>query len=244
MKTFTIHRYDTEFLKNVCTVLYTLILAFLMMASAVLGNSTDITASLKKSIQQTLNMAGDFDVVLDNPRLTDINENQTVVIKHLTINDDKQRFSAQVTIEENSKPLKQLPVSGRIQILMPVPVLTRPMGLTESIQEADIHWENLPINRVNPTMITSVQDLIGKTPLNRILQPGQPIHRYDVRFPVIVRRNSRVTVVYQTENMRLSRHAEAQQDGAKGETIRLIIPENKKVITGKIVGPNQVEIQA
>lgn len=200
---------------------------------------------LKESLQEELGISGDFEVILDNPHFK-IKDGITgdLKIKSITRPQDSQRFMAQIYIGDGEKPIYTAAVSGRIQLIMPVPVLTRPIPGNEEIQEADITWQKISITKINQTIITNSQDLLGRVATGRVLQPGQPINRYEVRLPILVHRKDLVTAVYRSKNLELTRQVESLQDGAKGDRIQLLIPDTQKTITGRVVDTHHVEIQA
>lgn len=207
--------------------------------------SRSLSLLLKESLQDNLGLSGDFDVILDNPHFK-VKDGiiGDLKIKNITRPQDSQRFIAQIYVGDEGNPSYATAVSGRIDIIMPVPVLTRPIPGNETIQEADITWQKISITKINQTMITNIQDLLGKVSTGRVLQPGQPINRYEVRLPILVHRKDLVTAVYRSKNLELTRQVESLQDGAKGDRIQLMIPDTQKTITGRIVDAHHVEIQA
>jgi flagellar basal body P-ring formation protein FlgA len=51
-----------------------------------------------------------------------------------------------------------------------------------------------------------------------------------------------VTIILQTPHMVLTVQGRASEDGAKGDTIRLLNLQSKKAIEGVVVGPDLVRV--
>ena len=89
--------------------------------------------------------------------------------------------------------------------------------------------------------VIDLSEIVGRTP-RRPLRAGTPIRRSDVRAPIVVAKDSIVTLELRTGRMTLSAKVKATQDGAKGQTIRLLNTRSKRVIEGVVVGPRRVVV--
>lgn len=85
--------------------------------------------------------------------------------------------------------------SGRIQFLVEIPILNRPIFPEQEINESSVVWKN-PYKKLLTSHITTIQELVDKTHKFRVLQPGQFIQKRDVQLPIIIKRRSLVTVTY------------------------------------------------
>jgi flagella basal body P-ring formation protein FlgA len=204
----------------------------------------DLMVKFKEMIQQQQQLSGDFDVSLDNQGVLNTLNSDNCRIQNLSITQDAQRFSAQIidVSKEDEKKNRTIPVSGKIQLLISVPVLARPIAVGEVLSEADFVWQKLPISRVNQACYMTVADMVGKSPSMRVLTPGQPILKNDIKSPILVKRNTNIRLYYRTPGLELSRVAEAQQDGARGDIIRFMVAENKRIINARVVSENEAEI--
>lgn len=223
------------------TVVIGIVIAKSMGVSAAdVFSTTTLENMVKQSLQTEINTATDFNVILDNPQITIAKPTEQASLKiiHIKVTPDQKRFDAEIGVD-NQKPLR---IRGKIQLIGDIPVLNRAIGPGEEITEADITWQKMPLNRLNASVISRVENLVGKTPRSRLLQPNQPLLQPDVQFPVLIKKGAMVRVVYNDVNLSIARTAEAKQQGSKGETIRLLIPESKKEIQAIVVGPNQAEI--
>ena len=137
----------------------------------------------------------------------------------------------------------RLPVSGRVYETSPVPVLRRAIMAGEVIRKDDIEIIRTREDRIGRDVVTDPAKLIGTTPRQR-LRAGEPIRDNDTRPPVLVARNSTVTIVLQTGYLRLTAQGKAIEDGAKGDTIRVTNLQSKKTIEAVVAGPDFVTVQS
>lgn len=73
----------------------------------------------------------------------------------------------------------------------------------------------------------------------REVQPGVPLHTYDLRRAVVIKQGQVVTLtVGQGNGFSITARVEALQDGKIGEQIRLKNPESGRLLTGTVTGPN------
>jgi len=165
----------------------------------------------------------------------------TLVFNNLTFDPASGRFSALVsTVERGSVP-DRLRVSGhlvrRTEVLTPV----RLISPGETIAQSDITEVSLRNDRLGQGAVTEIADLVGKTP-RRALRPGEPVHAGDVEVPIVVHRNSVVTIVLQTATMRLTAEGKAVEDGGMGAVIRVANTKSSRVIDAVVAGPNTVTV--
>jgi len=73
----------------------------------------------------------------------------------------------------------------------------------------------------------------------REVQPGVPLHTYDLRRAVVIKQGQVVNLtVGQGNGFSITARVEALQDGKIGEQIRLKNPESGRLLTGTVTGPN------
>ena len=205
----------------------------------------EIKELLKENLQTRVSLSGDFEVSLSNPKLnlprkTDSDKLTVIDIK---VAENQQSFEARLEQSSGEDKIILQPIQGKIQALTEIPALTRAVMPGEEIADADITWQKIPSTRLSQTFITRKEDIIGKISASKVLQPGQPIYRSDVKSPIAVKKGDMVTVSFRSEGLFLSSQAQALQDGGKGDTIRLAAGATKREIQAKIIGPNEAEIQ-
>jgi flagella basal body P-ring formation protein FlgA len=161
-------------------------------------------------------------------------------VRNLSFDSQTGRFTA--VIAAGGDGSYRLSVSGRVHETSPVPVLRRAMAPGEIIRKDDVEVIRAREDRIGRDVITDPARLIGTTPRTR-LRAGEPVRDTDTRLPVLVARNSTVTIVLQTGYLKLTAQGKAVEDGAKGDTIRVTNLQSKKTIEATVTGPDFVTVQ-
>lgn len=162
-------------------------------------------------------------------------------VRGLSFDRQSGRFNA-VIVAGGDGGFRQ-PVSGRVHETTPVPVLRRAMAPGDVIRKDDIEIIRTREDRIGRDVVTDPAKLVGTTPRQR-LRAGEPVRDNDTRPPVLVARNSTVTIVLQTGFLTLTAQGKAVEDGAKGDTIRVTNVQSKKTIEAVVSGPDFVIVQS
>ncbi|AIK95509.1 flagellar basal body P-ring formation chaperone FlgA [Candidatus Odyssella acanthamoebae] len=208
-------------------------------------STLDVTNALKTHLQDKVNFSGDFNVNLIPNKISIPHEadEDTLTLEEVHFAADQKNFQAILTIANGDKrtPLKM--IAGKIEPLSKVPTLARVITPGDIIEASDITWNKLPSSRLSQNFILKAEDLIGQTAKNRVLQPGQPLNRQDVRAPIVVKRGDAVTIAYRSDSMILKTTAIAEKDAAIGEMTRFKTMNGNKTIQARVVGFQKAEIK-
>jgi flagella basal body P-ring formation protein FlgA len=151
------------------------------------------------------------------------------------------RFQARLSVGEG-RAAEQVRVSGRAVAVVDVPVLARRIERGAVIQERDIAWLEQPETALRRGDITDSAALIGQA-ARRSLRPDTPLSARDVEAPVVVARNSLVTLRLTAGYMALSARGRALADGAVGETVRVLNTKSKTTVSGIVRPDGSVAVQ-
>ncbi len=150
------------------------------------------------------------------------------------------RFAAAVEISGGAGP-QRARVSGRVFSMTEVPVLARAMNRGEVIGEGDIEWMPLREARLARGVVTDTDQLVGKE-LRHPARAGQPLRANDVQAPVVVARNSMVTMILRTGGLSLTAQGRAVEDGSQGAVIRVTNTHSNVTVEAKVEGPGVVSV--
>jgi len=134
-----------------------------------------------------------------------------------------------------------LEVRAKAEILVDVPVPTRRILPGEVIGEDDLTSIQMPMDRLNDTVATSRDALIGLAS-RRQLSAGRLIQNTSVGTPVVVQRNKPVSLIYEDGSLQLMARGRALQDGGVGDSVRVMNIASNIVVTGMITGPQTVSV--
>ena len=211
-------------------------------ASRVVGSM-----EIEDAVSQALTaggMRGDREVKLLNRGLKiHVATDQAVAfeVTEAAYNERTGRFTAMLTVRGNAGAAGRVRVTGRVYTLVDVPVLNRRVRPGEPIGRRDIDWVRMRAERLARNAILDESSIVGQTP-RRFVRAGAPLRQSDVRAPVIVTKGSLVTLKFRTRNMILTAKARAAQDGARGDTIRVVNIRSKRTIEGVVDGAGSVFI--
>ena len=91
-----------------------------------------------------------------------------------------------------------------------------------------------------PGALANIEDVAGKTS-RRILRAGQLVDRRWLNEPVLVKRNSKVTIVARNAGVEVHVAAEALQSGRRGEVVSVKNSTNGAVIRARVIAQDTVE---
>jgi flagella basal body P-ring formation protein FlgA len=189
---------------------------------------------------------GDLEVQLDNRDIAltlPVDAPAKVTVAGFSYDRNSGRFTANVMAPDTQRPLARATVSGKALAMLQVPVLNRRVGRDEVIGQRDISWVARPADAVTANHIQDARKLVGMS-ARRSIRPDRPVRETDVTAPVLVPRNSLVTLMLQTEQMRLTAQGRALQDGAKGEVIRVVNTKSNTTVAGVVVADGTVTVEA
>ncbi|MBP5856950.1 flagellar basal body P-ring formation protein FlgA [Marivibrio halodurans] len=162
-------------------------------------------------------------------------------VKTFALDQKSGRFTA-VIQGPASDAQRQVTIAGRAvpQIEVSVPVDRIASG--HILRDSDLETVRLPAARVSRTALVHAADMVGQE-ATRTLSAGQPIANASLRPPELVRRDARVTITLETENMRLTAIGRAMQSGAEGEVVRVQNLQSRITIDAVVTGENRVRAE-
>ena len=101
------------------------------------------------------------------------------------------------------------------------------------ISAADLTSRTLPSSQVFVSTVAEVADVVGLQTL-RPLPANQPISKLHVRMAPLISRGQLVDFIYARGTVQLAGSAQALEDGAAGQTIRLLNPATRATLIGTV----------
>lgn len=165
----------------------------------------------------------------------------TVAVRDVSWDQRASRFSATIEVPAGSPTAVRQRVSGRVFSVARIPVLSHSMGRGDVIGERDIEWVEARAENVRRDIVTDPRQLIGQEPRFQLRQ-GAPVRVAELQRPVLVPRNSTVTVSLKTPYMTLTTQGRATEDGGKGDVIHVTNLQTKRVVEAVVDGPGTVVV--
>ena len=153
------------------------------------------------------------------------------------------RFSALLLAGAGHASAQRLPVVGRALPTRTIPVLRRQVATGEIIRADDIVEIDAREDTLRRDALVDASRIVGQS-ARRTLRPGDVLREGDVRAPVLVARNGLVTIQLRLGAMSLTAQGRALEEGARGETVRVVNVQSRRTIEATVVGPDTVAIVA
>lgn len=166
----------------------------------------------------------------------------SIEVQNINYQERTGRFSATL-IAKSGAYMENLRLTGRAYRTIDIPVLRSRVLRGDIIREADLKWVRYNADRVQQDVIVDLQDLVGKTP-KRGVRAGQPVRANDVRRPIVVEKNSLVTIVHIVPNMTLTAQGKALQNGSDGDVVQVKNSRSTHIIEAEVIGPGRVAVRS
>ncbi len=122
-----------------------------------------------------------------------------------------------------------------------VPVLKQALQKGETITADNVTLQEIPASQSFTSTITGTDELVGQQAV-RPLAAGAPINRLHVRVAPSISRNQAVTLVFKRGGIELTGRGQALEDGALGQSIRVINPTTRATLVGTVAAGAVVEV--
>ena len=159
------------------------------------------------------------------------------------LNYDRQndRFEARLVAPSKEEPVAELLISGKIERLIPVPVVKSTMSSGDIIDSYDIHWIDMKSSELQDDIVLDADDLVGMAP-RRLVVSGKPVRRIDLEYPQLISRGQTITIKYEDGFLNLSAKGKSMQNGAKGDIVRVVNLSSNRTIEAMVTGDGAVTV--
>jgi flagella basal body P-ring formation protein FlgA len=164
-----------------------------------------------------------------------------IEIQRFTLTDRMDRFTATLLVPTGTGNPRSLNITGSLDEVRLVPMLTRVVAPGEIITQADIAWESYPAKRLSRNSVIDQQSMIGQT-VRRPLRPGMPLRANDLKAPVMIEKGSMVKMTINAGALTLTASGRALQDGGAGDTIRVMNTKSKQSVEAQVLRPGLVKV--
>ncbi|GEO81793.1 flagellar basal body P-ring formation chaperone FlgA [Pararhodospirillum oryzae] len=168
-------------------------------------------------------------------------EPYTIRVTEETFDPVTRRFSAVLEAPAGAPDAQRVTVAGRFNETREVPVLLRRLGREETIRAEDLTTMRVRADTLPPDVITDAADLVGME-TRSVARDGQPLRRADVVRPVLLRKDTLVTMELRMPGMILSARGRALEAGGMGDMVRVANLTSRQVVMAEVVGPNRVVV--
>ncbi|MFM9845354.1 MAG: flagellar basal body P-ring formation chaperone FlgA [Dongiaceae bacterium] len=149
------------------------------------------------------------------------------------------RFSAVVAPLDDSTA--RTSVGGYVKATVEVPVVRRSVQRGELIADADIDYVTMPAAGLTKGLVLDPGQLAGKA-AKRTLHADRAVRAVDLMAPILIARNSNVSMIYVVGTLQITARGRALSDAGAGDTILVLNTSSKKTVEAVVLDANTVAV--
>ena len=165
----------------------------------------------------------------------------TVEIGKLSVDEKARQWSAELKCRDDKRELTTLPVTGRFQQQLGMPVLKDSVKAGDVITEDMIGYVDVPESRLRKDEIEEAEKLVGKA-AKRNLPASRPIRESDLKTETMVKKGETVRMIYHADKLDIRTLGEALSEGGVGDNIRVRNQESKLIVQAVVKAKGEVEV--
>lgn len=199
---------------------------------------------LHDALNSRIGVGESFEVELDNPALTihlPTHFPPTAAVRSLYYDPGTRRLSALLVAPDDRPDAVRVQVSGRTHQLVEVPITNTRLRPDAIIGKSDLRMVMLRADQVDRNALLDPGAIVGRSP-RRFLDTDRVVRSSDIREPILVQRNSFVTMIYRTGNMIITSRGRSRDDGTQGDTVRVVNAMSGKLVEATVIGAGEVAV--
>ena len=206
---------------------------------------------LSKDITSAIGEAIASDGVAEHIHATLRDSRQRVLYRHsspleaeirtLEYDEESKKFNADLYVISEGKELKTLPITGRFEKMVAVPVLKTRHYKEDIIAPDAFTTKLIPESKLRKDVILNPAKMAGMMP-KRVISADRPIRKIDIARPFTISKGDVITMRFRSGIMEITTIGEALEDGTKGQRIRLKNKDSGLAVYGDVISAQEVNI--
>lgn len=149
--------------------------------------------------------------------------------------------SISVLIKVDGVAKEKVKMRGDLELYGDVVLLSRRLGRRESLSTEDLTVVRRNITMFSHELVTTPAEAIGQR-LKTSLGAGTILLKKYLEQQPLVKRGDLVTITASTESVHITTKGEARSQGAEGDIIQVKNLSSRQMITARIIGQGQVQV--
>ena len=160
-----------------------------------------------------------------------------VALSQLQANRKTKKWTANVLFKSGEAILTALPMRGRFDEMIELPVLGKSLMTGDIITSKHLITKLFPTHYRRADVVVSASELIGKS-VRRSISVERPIRSHEISTPIAVKKHELVNLSYKNDGLSISTTGQVMEDAAIGDivavkninsekTVRAVIQEDK-----------------
>jgi flagella basal body P-ring formation protein FlgA len=130
----------------------------------------------------------------------------------------------------------------KIEVETPVIVVQKPLNRNQTIAKDDVTVVSMDMADLPSNYISNIEDVVGKRTL-RAMNPKEVFRTDIIEQPLMVKRNDRVSIIAESETLRITAIGEVKESGVKGDRVRVVNLNSNKEIFARVLDPKTVQVE-
>lgn len=156
-------------------------------------------------------------------------------------NKDRGNIELIVSASSNIAPFFKTSVVFKVRVFENIAIAKKQIGRHQRLTKENIFLGKRETTKIHGLSFSSMDDLTGKVSVRTIL-PNTIITEKIVETPPTIQKGNVVKLFIEANNFSIVTKGLAQETARTGEVIRVKNLNSKKVIYGKVIGPERVQI--
>ena len=178
-----------------------------------------------------------------DPPLVPLTPVVTPAISALAFDPGSGRFSALLLLSAAGITAISLPLSGRVQATVELPVAAHRLPAGTILSVADLRLQRRRRALVAGGAALRLDQVVGRE-LEHALGAGATFPRGALRPPQLVRKGAAVLIRVRSPGLALTASGRALDAGGAGDRVRVLNPVSHAVLEAMVTGPGQVRVIA
>ncbi len=154
---------------------------------------------------------------------------------------DRGNIDLIVSATSNSVSLFRVPVNFKVRVFEYVAISKKRIGRHHNLSRENTFMDKRETTKIRGITFSSMENLIGNM-TTRVVRPNTILTEGIVEIPPTVRQGSLIKLFIEARGFKIVTKGLAQQTGYTGEVIKVKNLDSKKMIYGKIIDSDKVQI--
>jgi len=185
------------------------------------------------------------DVTINAIRFDESIQLPTGVLTYRIVPNRKEDFLGKTILNlhfyVDGKPVRKVWAHANISVMADVVTLVRPLGKHQHVEMADLALERRDLAGLPSDAIRRIEDAVGNRTV-RMIYPDTVLRTSMISMPPVVNRGDVVKIVASSGAMTITATGLVKEQGRKGDLVRVVNTDSKRIVTARVAGPGTVEV--
>ncbi|MEE9255915.1 MAG: flagellar basal body P-ring formation chaperone FlgA [bacterium] len=146
-----------------------------------------------------------------------------------------------VIARNGKREVRRFWVSADVAAYTQVPVPRQPIRVNERLSASQFEMRRKNLARLPSDVVTRMADLEGGKPL-RPLAPGEAVRKSDIKLPFMISQGHLVRIIARNRGLTIFALGKALDRGRRGQIVRVLNVDSRRVVHGRVVDRSVVEV--